>query len=71
MMGSTLKPKGESKPAGIAIQTIDGVEGVMLLNDREEPVLWMRGEALQDFELRLNMKPMKAFWEDSKGRKKD
>ncbi|MDO5537491.1 MAG: hypothetical protein Q4F72_08195 [Desulfovibrionaceae bacterium] len=65
MMGTRPKPDETSRPAGIAIQEVDGIKGVMLLNEKKEPVLWMRGEALKDFELRLNMKPMKEFWDCS------
>ncbi len=64
MMGdTTVKPDATSRPADIVIETINGVKGVMLLNADKEPVLWMRGEALQNLELRLNMQPMKAFFD--------
>ncbi len=66
MMGSSgPKPDRASRPAGIVLHEVDGVRGVLLLNADHEPVLWMRGEVLQDLELRLNMKPMKAFWEEA------
>ncbi len=68
MMGSSgPKPDRASRPAGIALHEVDGVRGVVLLNADREPVLWMRGEALQDLELRLNMKPMKDFWDQETG----
>lgn len=64
MMGdTTVKPDAVSRPADIMLYELDGVSGVMLLNAQKEPVLWMRGEALQNLELRLNMQPMKAFFD--------
>ncbi len=68
MMGNSgPRPDKASRPAGIVLHEVDGVRGVLLLNADREPVLWMRGEALQRLELRLNMEPMKAFWDQATG----